>query len=189
MPDLYFGKYAGRVVDNKDAENEGKILVSVPNIYPETENVTARPALPAGFYFVPQAGDKVWVEFEGGDTGKPLWSAVDYPAGRWAGEADRKQQDMRVLKTAAGHVLIFNDTKDDAAITIRDSWGNVIELANARITIQGAATVEIRAPNVIINGRVVAPSPRPRSGALDGDLSGVKVHRDPAQIVAFAGHP
>ena len=57
--------------------------------------------------------------------------------------------------------MIFNDNREDAAITIRDSFGNVIEMANARITIQGTATVEIRAPNVIINGRVVAPSPRP----------------------------
>jgi phage gp45-like len=74
---------------------------------------------------------------------------------------DKKQQEIRVLKTAVGHVVIFNDNQDDAAITIRDSFGNVIELANARITIRGTATVEIQAPNVIINGRVVAPSPRP----------------------------
>ena len=158
---LHFGKYAGHVIDNRDNDNEGKILVTVPNIYPENENIMARPALPSGFYFVPAAGDKVWVEFEGGDTGKPIWSAVDYPVGHWATEADKKQQEVRVLKTPIGHVVIFNDKPDDAAITIRDSFGNVVELANARITIRGTATVEIQAPNVIINGRVVAPSPRP----------------------------
>ena len=161
MPDLHFGKYAGYVVDNRDKDNEGKIIVSVPNIYPEDEHIPARAALSSGFYFVPETGDKVWVEFEGGDTGKPIWSPVDYPSGQWPGEANRKQEEIRVLKTAAGHVVIFNDNREDAAITIRDSFGNVIEMANARITIQGTATVEIRAPNVIINGRVVAPSPRP----------------------------
>ena len=86
---------------------------------------------------------------------------MDYPSGHWPNEANRKQEEIRVLKTAAGHVVIFNDNREDAAITIKDSFGNVIELANARITIQGTATVEIRAPNVIINGRVVAPSLRP----------------------------
>jgi Type VI secretion system/phage-baseplate injector OB domain len=92
MAGLHFGKYAGHVIDNRDSDGEGKILVSVPNIYPENESITARPAVPPGFYFVPENGDKVWVEFEGGDTGKPIWSAVDYPAGQWAGEATRSSR-------------------------------------------------------------------------------------------------
>src|SRR5262245_7831208 len=138
MPALHFGKYTGTVEDNRDPDHEGKVVVTVPNIYPETERMTARPALPVGFFFVPKVGDKVWVEFEGGDTGKPLWTGVDYPAGRWADEAQKEQQEMRVLKTASGHVMIFNDKPGgDAAITIQDAFGNIIEMANARITIRG----------------------------------------------------
>ena len=76
MPDKYFGKYSGLVVDNMDPEQLGQLRVSVPAIFPEDELMLARPALPYGIFFVPEVGTKVWVEFEGGDTGLPIWTGV-----------------------------------------------------------------------------------------------------------------
>ena len=38
-----------------------------------------------------------------------------------------------------------------------DAHGNTIELANGQISVTAVGTLQIHAPNVIINGRVVAP--------------------------------
>jgi hypothetical protein len=42
-------------------------------------------------------------------------------------------------------------------VRIEDAHGNSVELANGRITISGVGAIQIRAPNVTINDRVVAP--------------------------------
>ena len=46
---------------------------------------------------------------------------------------------------------------DKGYIRLKDAHENMIELANARITIRSVAAIEIQAPSVIINGRLVAP--------------------------------
>jgi hypothetical protein len=139
-------------MDNHDPENLGQLKVSTPNIFPPEELMIARPALPYGVFFVPEPGAKVWVEFEGGDTGLPLWTGVQYVPGEWPPEAREDPPKKRVIKTAAGHLVILNDKSGEEGIEIR---------SNARIVIQCLGTIQIEAPNVIINGRTVAPQPRP----------------------------
>jgi hypothetical protein len=46
---------------------------------------------------------------------------------------------------------------DKGFIRIQDAHGNIIELGNSRIIIKGTGTIQITAPNVTINGRLVAP--------------------------------
>jgi hypothetical protein len=121
MPGQYFGKYTGIVKDNRDDDNLGRLRVSVPTIYPEDELVTARPALPYGFFFVPENEVKVWIEFEGGDPGLPLWTGVQYVPGEWPEEAMANPPQKRVIKTASGHLLSFNDTSGGESIEIRDA--------------------------------------------------------------------
>src|SRR2546423_11085755 len=109
MPDKYFGKYSGLVVDNMDPEQLGQLRVSVPAIFPEDELMLARPALPYGIFFVPEVGTKVWVEFEGGDTGLPIWTGVQSVPGEWATEAQAEPPRKRLIKTPAEHLILFND--------------------------------------------------------------------------------
>jgi len=117
---IYYGKYSGIVKDNQDPENLGRITVNVPAIFDGDETVVALPALPYGYFFVPENGAKVWVEFEGGDTGLPIWSAVQYVAGEWAQEAAINPPQKRVLKTAAGHTVVFDDKSGEEGIDIKD---------------------------------------------------------------------
>jgi hypothetical protein len=148
----YFGKYSGIVADNLDPENLGRLQVKVPTIFTPDEVVMARPALPYGVFFVPEPGDKVWIEFEGGDTGLPLWTGVQYVAGEWPDEGKANPPQKRVIKTPSGHVMVFNDKGGEEGIVI---------FSNTRVIIRSIGTVEIDAPNVIINGRIVTPLPRP----------------------------
>src|SRR6516162_8127190 len=94
----YFGKYTGIVQDNRDDQKLGQLTVTVPSIFDSSETVVARPALPYGFFFVPENQAKVWVEFEGGDTGLPLWTGVQYVAGEWPPEASINPPQKRVIK-------------------------------------------------------------------------------------------
>ncbi len=79
----WFGKYRGVTVDNQDPMGHGRILVSVPQVL---GNVTswAVPCVPCTVFhsrdpFVPEVGQSVWVEFEGGDVGHPIWSGCLAP--------------------------------------------------------------------------------------------------------------
>jgi hypothetical protein len=154
MPEeKYFGKYSGTVEDNRDADTIGKIMVSVPTIFPEEELMPARCALPYGLFFVPEKGQKVWVEFEAGESGAPIWTGIQYPEGeRWPEEAQANPPDRRVIKTASGQVIILHDRPEERGIEI---------VSNGVVRIKSFGTIEIDAPNIIIKGRVVTSSPRP----------------------------
>lgn len=151
MPDKYFGKYTGIVTDNRDSQQLGELVVSVPSIFPN-DTVKARPALPFGFYFVPELGAKVWIEFEGGDSELPLWTGLQYVPGEWPVEAQANPPQRRTIKTASGHFIRFNDKLNEETIEISSP---------TRIQILCPGTIEITASSVVINGRIVAPLPRP----------------------------
>jgi len=115
-----------------------------------------------GSWIMPEKGDDVLVAFENGNADKPyvvgfMWNGQDRPP-----SDDRR---MRMWRSVNGHEIIMHDPElaagDAGSVTIRDAHGNEIILANASITIRSVATIQIQAPNVIINGRVVAPDARP----------------------------
>ena len=63
----YYGKYSGQVIANdQDPDNMGNIVVKVPAIFGPDAQVTARPCMPYGHFFIPAVGTMVWIEFEGG---------------------------------------------------------------------------------------------------------------------------
>jgi hypothetical protein len=113
----YFGKYSAIVTDNADPEKLGRLQVEVPTMFPGRE--WARPALPYGVFFLPDVKVNVWIEFEGGDTGCPLWTGVQYIAGsEWAKESDMPEK--RVIRTPSGHVVMFDDKSGEEKIEITD---------------------------------------------------------------------
>ena len=50
---------------------------------------------------------------------------------------------------------------DKGYVQITDAHGNQIELANGRITITGVGLIQIKAPVVTINDRIVSPVANP----------------------------
>ena len=120
MGSEYFGKYSGIVKDNSDDQNLGQLQVSVPALFPPDDLVAARPALPYGLFFVPEKDQRVWVEFEGGDPGLPIWTGVQSIPGAWPDEAKANPPQKRVIKTASGHVLAFDDKSGEEGIQVTD---------------------------------------------------------------------
>jgi hypothetical protein len=88
-PKKFYGKYRGTVVLNVDPELRGRITCLVPDVLgPLPSNwCEACPPLagptgpPMGVYMVPPIGAGVWVEFEQGDPGKPIWSGCRFGVG------------------------------------------------------------------------------------------------------------
>jgi hypothetical protein len=75
----FFGKYRGMVVENVDPLLQGRLIVTVPDVYGILPSTWALPCVPLtglkmGTSFVPPpVGASVWVEFEQGDPQMPIW--------------------------------------------------------------------------------------------------------------------
>lgn len=157
------GVVVGIVKDLNDPEQQGRIKLEFPWLS-DTERSSWAPVAAflagkdRGGYFMPEIGDEVLVAFERGDFDHPfiigfLWNGADPPPSN--------DPNLRLFRSVNGHEIGIYDPDvaggDRGYIRIKDAHGNVIELANAQITIRSVGTIQIQAPNVIINGRPVAP--------------------------------
>src|SRR5215207_6267759 len=82
----FFGKYRGKVENNVDPLQQGRVQVSVPAVLGEGRLSWAMPCAPyagsgVGFFAVPPVGANVWVEFEAGETNSPIWSGCFWGVG------------------------------------------------------------------------------------------------------------
>jgi hypothetical protein len=79
-----YGKYRGIVELNEDPLQLGRVQVSVPALSPERLG-WATPCLPYAppdsIVAVPPVGTTIWVEFEGGDIARPVWSGCFWNPG------------------------------------------------------------------------------------------------------------
>lgn len=74
----FYGKYRGVVINNIDPEQQGRLLVQVPDVVGLAPTTWVMPCLPmaginSGILALPMIGAGVWVEFEQGDPDYPIW--------------------------------------------------------------------------------------------------------------------
>jgi hypothetical protein len=86
MPPQFFGKYRGKVTNNQDPMNLGRLQVSVPAVLGEGRDSWAMPCVPyagsqVGFLALPPVDANIWVEFEDGDPDYPIWSGCFWGPG------------------------------------------------------------------------------------------------------------
>lgn len=152
----FFGKYRGKVEQNKDPQMQGRIQVSVPAVFGDGRLSWAMPCVPfagskVGLFTVPPKDSNVWVEFEGGDPDYPIWSGCFWGIGETP--ALPAVAEVKVLKTKTATITL-NDLPGLAGVTIETNLGmkividaNGIELNNG----QGASIKLGPGPNVSIN--------------------------------------
>jgi uncharacterized protein involved in type VI secretion and phage assembly len=130
----FFGKYRGIVADNADPEQLGRVKLRVPSVLGDSDDAVtdwAWPCVPfggadnQGWFFIPEPGARVWVEFEEGNLDLPLWVGTFWsrPGGTTQIPAQAQQMtnnapQRRVLKTPSGHVVELSDVEGEEAIRI-----------------------------------------------------------------------
>lgn len=165
----YWGKFPGRVADNQDPTNRGRIQVSVPGIREEDPAAGAEgstpflswavPCLPPGFFVIPDIDALVWVEFGGGDLDHPIWTGVWYQQDGTPPniEGDPPTPEQKIVRTTSGQVIQLEDTdggertvlRDEAndhritmdadGIRFEDAHGNRIVMESSGIRVEDAA--------------------------------------------------
>jgi uncharacterized protein involved in type VI secretion and phage assembly len=111
MRSRFYGKYRGTVVDVNDPDGLGRITAQVPEVLHNETSPWALPAAPFagpshGLVVIPEVGDGVWIEFEAGDPGRPIWSGGWWAKNELPAPGDTQ---VRALITTAGHQVVLDD--------------------------------------------------------------------------------
>lgn len=162
IPNKFYGKYRGTVLQNIDPKKMGRLQVQVPDVTSLLPTSWAMPCFPLsgkqmGVWCIPQIGAGVWVEFEQGNPDHPIWS------GCWFGSAAEVPglalsvpplMSGIVLQTALQNTLMLSDTPGPAGgILLKTTTGAMIAINDVGITISNGkgATIVMTGPSVTIN--------------------------------------
>ncbi|UCD64474.1 MAG: hypothetical protein JSW34_03300 [Candidatus Zixiibacteriota bacterium] len=151
-----YGKYRGTVRDISDPEDLGRIKAEVPAVYMEGLSPWAMPCLAFGgashgLTLLPEVGDGVWIEFEGGDIARPIWSGCF-----WTSEQrpQPKGEKIRLLATSAGHQLILDEDADEMKLV--HPGGAELKLGSSEIVIAlGQQEIKITKSEISFNNGMV----------------------------------
>ncbi len=151
----FFGKYRGKVENNLDPLQQGRVQVSVPAVLGEGRASWAMPCVPfagngVGLFLIPPTGANVWVEFEGGDPDYPIWSGCFWGAGE--APASPAVAEMKVLKTNTGTITI-NELPGVGGITIEITTGAKIAITATGIEINNGqgGSIKLSGPQISLN--------------------------------------
>ena len=99
-----YGKFRGEVMDNRDSERRGRVLVRVPSIG-KVDIGWAEACLPPNMFFIPKRGDFVWIEFEQGDIQRPVWVGI-MPTSKYMRQLSPDYNTTRGVVKTDGSILI-----------------------------------------------------------------------------------
>jgi uncharacterized protein involved in type VI secretion and phage assembly len=172
------GVHSGTVLDNRDPEGLGRVLVRVSGL-DDAGGVWARVATlmagqNRGTFFMPDAGDEVLVAFEREDPRAPfvvgaLWNAKARPPADARDAATTKLIRSRhgvtlrirdddsasslVIETAGGQRITLQDGV--GSVRVEDGNGNSVTMTPTGVTVTASGTMVLNAPKVDVNAAVV----------------------------------
>ena len=161
----FHGKYRGKVEDNLDPLQLGRLRVSAPDALGTDISTWALPCVPLagaqnGMLALPVTGAQVWVEFEQGDLDYPVW------VGCFWGEGELPPLS---LQTLPGTAAITMQTEKQNGLTISDMPGpgggiRIVSARGASLVVNDngimidngqGATITLQGPTVSINGNAL----------------------------------
>jgi uncharacterized protein involved in type VI secretion and phage assembly len=156
-----------------NVRNDGMVKVTYPWFNDQMESEWCRvlqffAGPDHGAFFIPKIESEVLVAFIHGDMRFPvvlggLFNGQDQPPGTDS-ELDTHVRHFRI-QTPTGHRISMLDPEQPGsvgAIVIENSNGDSITMStNGTMRIQTSGVLELEAPVITINGRVVAPNPNP----------------------------
>ena len=111
-----------------------------------------------GFSFIPEIGEEVMVDFEGGNAERPyvkgtMFNGVDNPDASWLPSNNSRNQ-VKAIRTRNGHTMEIHDEGDDGYICIYDNQKNnyILTFSTDKklIRLQSSGNIELYASNDII---------------------------------------
>ncbi|MGE3704730.1 MAG: phage baseplate assembly protein V [Vicinamibacterales bacterium] len=171
--------YSGSVIDTRDPERLGRVLVSVPaagarGVWARVATMMAGPE--RGTWFIPEVGDEVLVAFDGSDARAAyvigsLWNAKARPPAD-----DGDPSTVRLIRSRSGVTIrvqeektagLVIETPDGQRISLQDGPGSVrvsdehgnavtFEASGVTVTASGkltvnASAIEVNASQVTVN--------------------------------------
>lgn len=152
----FFGKHRGRVTDNADPLNKGRLKAKVPEVLADQMTGWAEPVSPyagggVGSYTIPAVDAGVWIEFEAGDVSRPIWSGCWWGAGELPDDETGRSAtpDLKILRSETGLLVALDDDGETIAVSDADGTNLVkIRVQEGKITIQAATKVVVEAPRI-----------------------------------------
>lgn len=147
----YWGKYRGTVVDVDDPQAIGRIRATIPSVLGEADSPWAMPCVPFagddhGLVLLPEIGDGVWIEFEGGDPALPVWTGCWWPRALPAPGAKK----VRTVVTTGGLKMVLDD--DASELKLIHPGGAEVKMSQSEISISiGSASVVLSSAGVNVN--------------------------------------
>jgi hypothetical protein len=148
----FFGKYRGVVKEALTGSSLGQLIVCVPDVLADKPGV-AWPCVPFagrkhGFVAIPEKGDGVWIEFEGGNPAQPIWVGCWWGDGDMPSPADVK---VRCWVTTGGLAVVLDDGQNQLSLQHPD--GPSITLNSDGITLStDSATITLNAQGISLQG-------------------------------------
>jgi hypothetical protein len=177
------GKHRGKVINNIDPLQLGRIVALVPAIS-ELPLTWATPCVPyagrgVGFFAVPPIGANVWIEFEGGDPGKPIWTGCFW--GKGEVPAQPAVPTTKVFKTEL-ITLSFNDLTAELKLEVKTPTGLqtvVMDPSGIKLS-SNVATVSITQQSIELKHSASMGAVTPQGVTLESGTASVEV--TPASI-------
>jgi len=151
----YYGKYRGKVENNIDPMQQGRMQISVPSVLGSGTLSWAMPCVPyagpgVGFFAIPPNGANIWVEFEAGNTDYPIWSGCFWGLGEVP--AIPALAEVKVFKTETC-TLTLSDLPGVGGVTIETATGMKIVLSATGLEIDNGqgGSVKMTGPQVSVN--------------------------------------
>lgn len=155
-----------KVTDNEDPMDWGRVRVQFDWQAQLDESMMTpwlRIAQPyagggKGFSFIPEIGEEVMIDFEGGNAERPyvkgtLFNGVDNPDSLWL-PSNNSHNQVKAIRTRNGHTIEIHDEGNDGYIRIYDNQKNNYILTFSTdqklIKLQSSGNIELVASNDII---------------------------------------
>ena len=163
----YYGKYRGTVLNNIDPNQQGRLMLNIPDVLGAIPSSWAEPCVPLagptgppmGVYMVPPVGAGVWAEFEHGDPDYPIWSGC-----RWGSQSDVPSKAKEgipadpniVIQSLLQHMIVVSDMPPSPAtggIILQSTTGAKIVVNDSGIYIDNGkgASITLVGPTVTVN--------------------------------------
>jgi len=196
--DKIYGAGIATVIENVDLLGEGRVQLSLPwapGFEPWARVATLMGGSQRGTYFIPQVGDEVVVVFNHGDIREPfvvgtLWNTIDRPPSLLPTDSI----NTRIIRTPLGQEVEFDDLQQSITISNPLQYEitlgpDAAELSSAgatvsldlfgNVTIRGAASISLEAPDISISGTNVTISGTAGAtfdGGFNCTISGAQVN-------------